>query len=130
MCGNSNKTLTDGHCAGNRCCELEIPKGLKYLEIVVRSFHQHNEVFDFNPCGYAFVIQQNNFTLSSKYIHMFTHVRVPLMLDWGIPNGTCSKSNKKTNCHNICGPNTQKINYLNDESQYRSISLLRLSRCK
>ncbi|KAL4032581.1 hypothetical protein IC575_005660 [Cucumis melo] len=114
LCGNSNKTIRDGHCAGNGCCELEIPEGLKYLKLEVNSFKNHTEVFEFNPCGYGFVIKQDQFHFSSKYISNYARREVPLVLDWAIPNGTCSKSNNKTDCNNICGQNTQKISFVND----------------
>lgn len=116
---NSTKAIRDGSCSGNGCCQLEIPKGLKNLELEVRSFDNHSEVLNFNPCGYAFVIQQDNFTFSSKYIHNFTQEEVPLVLDWAIPTKTsCSKAENKGNC-SICGLNTKRINFLDDGSEYR-----------
>ncbi|XP_038885912.1 wall-associated receptor kinase 2-like [Benincasa hispida] len=119
LCGNSTKTIKDGSCSGNGCCQLEIPKGLKYLELDVRSFNNHSEVLEFNSCGYAFVVQQDKFTFSEKYIHNFTQEEVPLVLDWAIPaNTSCLKAGNKTNC-SICGTNTKTISFLDDGSNYR-----------
>ncbi|CAK9313551.1 unnamed protein product [Citrullus colocynthis] len=119
LCGNSTKAIRDGSCSGNGCCQLEIPKGLKYLELEVRSFNNHSEVLKFNPCRYAFVIQQDNSTFSSKYIHNFTQEEVALVLDWAIPTNTsCSKAENKSNC-STCGLNTKRINFLDDGSEYR-----------
>lgn len=120
LCGNNNtKIIKDGSCSGNGCCQLQIPKGLKILELEVRSFDNHSEVLKFNPCGYAFVIQQDKFTFSKKYIYNFTQEEVPLVLDWGIPTNTsCSKGENKGNC-SICGLNAERIRFLDDGSEYR-----------
>lgn len=107
-------TVKDGACSGNGCCQLEIPKGLNNLNYTVSSFDNHTNVLSFNPCGYAFVIEEDKFNFSSKYIRHFPLERVPLVLDWAISNNTCENT---TNC--ICGPSSQKVNFVEDGSEYR-----------
>ncbi|XP_038886240.1 wall-associated receptor kinase 2-like [Benincasa hispida] len=117
LCGNSSRTIKDGSCSGSGCCQLEIPKGLKEIQLDVRSFNNHTRVHSLNPCGYAFVIQQNRFTFSKNYIKNFTESKVPLVLDWGIKNDTCQPPNHKDKC--LCGPNSQKNSSLSlDGSEY------------
>ncbi|CAK9313554.1 unnamed protein product [Citrullus colocynthis] len=110
-------SVKDGACSGNGCCRLEIPSGLNYLEFSVNSLDNHINVSSFNPCGYAFVIEQNNFNFSSKYIRNFPEKRISGVLDWAISNTTCVTAQKKTNC--ICGSNSTKVDLLDGRSQYR-----------
>lgn len=109
-------SVKDGACSGNGCCQLEIPSGLNYLEIQVSSLSNHTNVSSFNPCGYAFVIEQHNFNFSSNYIRNFPQNRISAVLDWAITNTTCVTAKNKTNC--ICGPNSTKVDLLDDKSQY------------
>lgn len=113
LCGNSSRAIKDGSCSGSGCCQLEIPKGLRNLELEVRSFKNHTQVHSFNPCGHAFVVQQDNFTFSTKYIENFTEDKVPLVLDWGIKKGACLTDQ----CP--CGPNSKRNNSKSlDGSEY------------
>lgn len=118
LCANSTKILMEhnnGACSGNGCCQVGIPEGLNKLEFEVRSLNNHAEEINSNPCGYAFLIQQNKFKFSPKYIQDFPFRKVPLVLDWGIPIETCSKADNKTHC--FCGSNSRKISFLS--SNYR-----------
>lgn len=110
-------TVRDGRCSGNGCCQLEIPNGLTNIEYEVSSFNNHVNVSSFNPCGYAFLIEEDRFNFSSKYIRNFPQQRIPLVVDWAIANSTCSAAENKTNC--ICGPNSRKVDFLPDGSKYR-----------
>ncbi|XP_022989770.1 wall-associated receptor kinase 2-like [Cucurbita maxima] len=116
LCDNIT-TVRDGACSGNGCCQLDIPSGLKGLRYRVRSFDNHTDVFSFNPCGYAFVTEEDKFHFSAAYIRNFPQRQVPVVLDWGISNTTCSTANNKSNC--ICGPNSMMVNVLPDGSEYR-----------
>ena len=116
LCDNIT-TVRDGACSGNGCCQLDIPCGLKDLRCTVHSFHNHTNVLSFNPCGYAFVTEEDKFNFSRAYIRNFTQKRVPAVLDWGISNTTCSTANNESNC--VCGPNSMMVNPLPDGSEYR-----------
>ena len=56
------RAADDGSCSGIGCCEIKIPEGLKDVSIRPRSFNNHTDVMSFNPCTYAFVVE-NNFTI-------------------------------------------------------------------
>ncbi|KAE8647199.1 hypothetical protein Csa_019019 [Cucumis sativus] len=111
------ESVKDGACSGNGCCQLDLPSGLDSIEFSVGSLSNHTNVSSFNPCGYAFVTEQDSFDFSSKYIRNFPTETIPLVLDWAISNDTCVTAKDKTNC--VCGKNSFKVDLLDDPSRYR-----------
>ncbi|GMI82954.1 wall-associated kinase 2 [Hibiscus trionum] len=81
----------DNHtCSGIGCCQTSIAKGVSYFELSVGSYNNHRGVWDFNPCSYAFVIEEKMFNFSSSYLRDLQDVTVmPMVLDWFIGNETC-----------------------------------------
>ncbi|KAH9648178.1 Wall-associated receptor kinase 2 [Citrus sinensis] len=90
MC-DSFDFVTNGSCIGTGCCQIEIPRG---------SFKNHTNVSSFNPCTYAFVVDQSQFHFTSNYL-AFDGIPddFPIVLDWEITTiETCEEAK-------ICGPN-------------------------
>nr|POF22618.1 wall-associated receptor kinase 3 [Quercus suber] len=58
----------------------------------VRSYYNHTDVWDFNPCGYAFVAEQGQFDFSSAYLKNLTYEELPMVLEWAIGNETCKEA--------------------------------------
>ncbi|GMY06618.1 putative wall-associated receptor kinase-like 16 [Fagus crenata] len=93
----SLRNVVNGSCSGVGCCEVEFPDGLKYITTEVGSYYNHTDVSEFNPCGYAFVVEQGQFNFSSVYLHNFSNEMVPTVFDWAIGNETCKKARDETN---------------------------------
>ncbi|KAI6688552.1 hypothetical protein NL676_025380 [Syzygium grande] len=76
----ANKTA----CSGLGCCQTSIPKGLKTLNIRLKSFKQYESVRQFNPCGLAFVVDSNSFNISERKLPSYEDInkRTVLALDW------------------------------------------------
>ena len=50
--------VVNGTCSGIGCCEMQIPEGMKNVDFEAYSFkNNHTEVWDFNPCSYAFIVR-------------------------------------------------------------------------
>ncbi|KAK9181348.1 hypothetical protein WN944_024485 [Citrus x changshan-huyou] len=92
--------VTNGSCVGIGCCQIEIPRGLKQLDVEAYSFNNHTNVSSFNPCTYAFVVDQSEFHFTSNYLALGGMPdEFPIVLDWEITtNETCEEAK-------ICGPN-------------------------
>nr|POF00044.1 wall-associated receptor kinase 2 [Quercus suber] len=58
----------------------------------VRSYDNHTDVWDFNPCGYAFVAERGRFDFSSAYLKNLTYEELPMVLEWAIGNETCKEA--------------------------------------
>ncbi|XP_075664767.1 putative wall-associated receptor kinase-like 16 [Castanea sativa] len=98
--------VVSGSCSGIGCCEMDIPKGLKNITLEAYSFKNHTEVWDFNPCSFAFVIQGKKFNFSSDYLYSLRRNETfPMVLDWAIGNETCEVAQNKANY--VCGWNTR-----------------------
>ncbi|GMP46707.1 hypothetical protein CsSME_00014758 [Camellia sinensis var. sinensis] len=96
----------DGSCSGIGCCQTSIPKRLSHIEIDVHSFNNHTDVLDFNPCSYAFVVEEAAFNFSTTYLQDFKETKVPLVLDWGIgDNKTCDEAKRNLTSY-ACGDNS------------------------
>ncbi|GMY06616.1 putative wall-associated receptor kinase-like 16 [Fagus crenata] len=102
--------VVNGSCSGVGCCEVELADGLKNISTKVGSYYNHTDVSDFNPCGYAFVVEQGQFNFSSDDLRNISSKRLPMVLDWAIGNETCREATRnKTNfackgnseCHDL-----------------------------
>ena len=139
---NSLRNVVNGSCSGVGYCEVEFPDGLKYITTEVSSFDNHTNVSEFNPCGYAFVVEQGQFNFSSVYLHNFSKEWVPTVFDWAIGNETCKEARDEMNfackgnseCYDLqtrsgyhckCKQGYQGNPYLHDGCQGIIIHLLR-----
>jgi hypothetical protein len=93
----SLSNVVNNSCSGVGCCEVGFPDGLKDISVQVQSFHNHSKVLDFNPCGYAFVVEKDKSNFSSDILRNLTKKRVPLVFDWSIGNETCKEARNKSN---------------------------------
>ncbi|KAH9678915.1 Wall-associated receptor kinase 2 [Citrus sinensis] len=77
--------VTNGSCIGTGCCQIEIPRGLKGLEVEASSFNNHENVSSFNPCTYAFVVDESQFHFTPSYLAVGgIPEKFPVVLDWEI----------------------------------------------
>ena len=104
--------IVNGTCSGIGCCQIDIPKGLRSINFAAYSFKSHKEVWSFNPCSFAFIIQRDKFNFSSAYLTSLQNNRtLPMVLDWAIGNETCEVALNKGNY--ICGAHSNCSNHTN-----------------
>ena len=102
---NDARNIVNGSCSGIGCCHIDIPEGLKDIDFVAYSFNSHKDVWSFNPCSFAFIIQEGKFSFSSAYLTSLQNNRTfPMVLDWATGNETCKVAQNKGNY--ICGANS------------------------
>jgi len=107
--------VVNGSCSGVGCCEVGFPDGLKNITMDVQSFNNHSQVLNFNPCGYAFVVEKSKFNFSVDYLKKLTETMFPLVLDWVVSNQTCEKAKKKKNF--ACKENSECVDLKNTRQQ-------------
>ena len=78
--------ISNGSCSGIGCCQISIPEGLNSIDVFVHSYYNHTKVWNFNPCSYAFVVEEGEFNFSTSYLRDFKEVRLPMVIDWAIGN--------------------------------------------
>ena len=102
---NDTRNIVNGNSSGIGCCHMDIPEGLKDINFSAYSFNSHKDVWSFNPCSFAFIIQKDKFSFSSAYLtSLQNNETIPMVLDWAIGNETCEVARKKRNY--ICGANS------------------------
>lgn len=85
--------VVNGSCSGIGCCQTSIPKGVEDFLVEIQSFRNHTTVNNFNPCGYAFVVETEAFKFSSSDLKdLQSRKVVPVVLDWLVGNVTCQEA--------------------------------------
>ncbi|KAL7246083.1 hypothetical protein ACSBR2_001252 [Camellia fascicularis] len=99
--------IPDGNCSGIGRCQTSLPNEGAYADISMGSFTAHRKVFVFNPCSYAFVVEDGAFNFSSSYLGNFSEENMPMVLDWTIRSNifTCEEA-KRNQMSYACGPNS------------------------
>ncbi|XVF70807.1 hypothetical protein PTKIN_Ptkin11bG0191300 [Pterospermum kingtungense] len=84
--------VINGSCSGIGCCQASIPKGARSYDISFGSANRHSRILSFNPCSYAFFVEDGayNFSASDLYSTNFWEREFPIILDWTIGNQNCT----------------------------------------
>jgi hypothetical protein len=91
----SLKNVVNGSCSGVGCCEIGFPDGLNNITMEVYSWNNHSQVWKFNPCGYAFVMEKGEFNFSTRYLKDPLNEDLPLVFEWAVGNLTCEEARNK-----------------------------------
>ncbi|KAI6689482.1 hypothetical protein NL676_026310 [Syzygium grande] len=87
--------VTDGACDGIGCCQTSIPEMLLNYNASVVSLNNHTNVWTFNPCSYAFLVEDKSFNFSREDLNgMRNRAVVPSVLDWAVWKETCDEAAK------------------------------------
>ncbi|WVZ82650.1 hypothetical protein U9M48_029894 [Paspalum notatum var. saurae] len=89
-------------CTNMGCCQASIPSNLNYLDTLFAAVNHINysHVWEYSPCSYAFVAEQNWFNFSASdaqstnFRDLYGDTGVPLVLDWAIDTETCDEVTK------------------------------------
>ncbi|XP_062086845.1 wall-associated receptor kinase 2-like [Humulus lupulus] len=85
--------IANGSCSGVGCCSMSVPEDVIDFFLSVESFTNHSEVYDFNPCDYSFVVEEQAYNFSSIDLKDFQkRDTVPLILDWAVGNWSCEQA--------------------------------------
>ncbi|XP_059629947.1 wall-associated receptor kinase 2-like [Cornus florida] len=98
--------VVSGSCSGIGCCQTTIPEGVTDFNLSARSFNNHTDIVDFNPCSFAFVVENGLYNFSRVHLSNLSNIeRMPMVLDWAIPNQTCAEA-KRNISNYLCGENS------------------------
>jgi len=125
FCDNHTDIVANQPCSGIGCCEIQIPQVHMLKRVIYGSFggifynQSHSKVHDFNPCGYAFLIENGSYTLTRSDLLKLKNKEFPVLLNWTVGNQTCLQAQKnlfnyackaeKSTCYD---PGTNKSGYL------------------
>ncbi|KAJ4916310.1 Wall-associated receptor kinase 2 [Raphanus sativus] len=107
---------TNGSCTGGGCCQTSLPRGSHYFMVSPRSFSNHTSVYSFNPCSYAFLVEDGkyNFRSSEDLMNLRNIERFPVVLDWSIGQDSCEYvgSGKICRGNSICSNSVRGTGYI------------------
>ncbi|KAJ3705461.1 hypothetical protein LUZ61_009166 [Rhynchospora tenuis] len=88
------ESLTNGSCSGIGCCQTAIPKGVNYISVDFDDGYDNSEVFLFNRCSYALLMEDDDFMFNTRYIttEELNGQSMPTVIDWAIGNTTCDNA--------------------------------------
>ncbi|KAB5568538.1 hypothetical protein DKX38_002331 [Salix brachista] len=94
---NSLKYVPNDTCSGIGCCQTSLAKGVDDFNITVTSQKNHSGILDFNPCSYAFIIEEKKFNFSRSSLRDLENVnKLPMVVDWSIGNNSCAEVKRNT----------------------------------
>ncbi|XP_050221401.1 wall-associated receptor kinase 2-like [Mercurialis annua] len=110
---SENKTLED-YCSGIGCCQTAVPRSLKTINITILSASKHKEVWQFNPCGFAFLADERTFNASKLRLDdrpysdvSKKHPTSDIVIEWVVKEETCEYAQSISNRDGYaCGNNT------------------------
>lgn len=96
----SNKKYVPNTCSGIGCCQTSLAKGIKYFDVSLSSYNNHTGIWEFNPCSFAFMIEEKRFSFFPSNLSDLEQVsKVPIIVDWSIGRNNCEtlEKNKMSN---------------------------------
>ncbi|POO01971.1 Wall-associated receptor kinase [Trema orientale] len=109
------KDVVNGSCSGVGCCQMSVPNNVMDFAVSLGSIRSdHTEVFDFNPCGYTFVVEADSYEFSSADLRDFQkRETVPVVLDWAVGNLTCEEAQENVTGYACRASNSACLNSTN-----------------
>ncbi|PQQ07379.1 hypothetical protein Pyn_32127 [Prunus yedoensis var. nudiflora] len=101
-------------CSGVGCCQTNIPSGMKNRTVELRSYNNHLDIWGFNPCSYAFIVEEGKFKFSSNIFQQLDSLEnVPMILNWaiGVEEDPCDEAQKRQDY--VCKGNSTCVNPIN-----------------
>ncbi|KAH1096799.1 hypothetical protein J1N35_013720 [Gossypium stocksii] len=97
LCNNITD-VSNGSCSGIGCCQTSIPKGVMSYNITIESYENHVDVLPENPCSFAFVAENDNYTFSASVLRgsNFKDKQFPVTVDWTIGTTSCKEAKMDT----------------------------------
>ncbi|XP_059629935.1 putative wall-associated receptor kinase-like 16 [Cornus florida] len=98
--------VVNGSCSGIGCCQTTIPEGVIDFNLSARSFNNHTNIADFNPCSFAFVVENGLYNFSRVDLFNLSNIEMmPVVLEWDIPNESCAEARTNVTSY-ACGKNS------------------------
>ncbi|KAG8378186.1 hypothetical protein BUALT_Bualt08G0111700 [Buddleja alternifolia] len=114
-------SVTNGSCSGAGCCQTSIPPNMRDFTTSVTSVYDHQDVWNFNPCGYAFVVETEAFNFSSLDLKDFQkRETVSVVLNWSVGNGSFRQARKDASTY-ACKADSSEARDSKDGSGYNCV---------
>ncbi|KAK2390439.1 putative wall-associated receptor kinase [Trifolium repens] len=119
-CTKPEDTVANQSCSGIGCCDISIPQGHMLTQVgyvSTRVFKNQSLVHDdddFNPCGYAFLVENGKYSFSRTDLKLkdleLKKKEFPVWLDWAVGNQTCEQAKKNLSNYACMADNSKCYN--------------------
>ncbi|KAJ9560496.1 hypothetical protein OSB04_005656 [Centaurea solstitialis] len=93
-------------CVGHGCCHNPIPDGMTSAVISVLASKNHSRVWDYNTCGYGFIVEKHMYTFNTGDLStMSKNMSFPVVLDWSVGYTKCKEA-QMDNATYVCKENS------------------------
>ncbi|KAH7545538.1 hypothetical protein FEM48_Zijuj01G0104300 [Ziziphus jujuba var. spinosa] len=107
-------------CSGVGCCQTSIPYRMKNITVSVNSYYNHTDIWKYNPCSCAFVVDEKKFNFSRTSFKDLRKVKeLPVVINWAVEDEsgkTCSDAEKSSDF--ACKNNTKCIDVKDGSGGY------------
>ncbi|XP_050219048.1 wall-associated receptor kinase 2-like [Mercurialis annua] len=101
-------------CSGIGCCQTAVPRNLKFINITILSGSNHSGVLEYNPCGFAFIADEQTFDVSKLRLDdrpyspsTKEYATSDVVVEWVAREETCEHAQSSSNRDRyVCGDNT------------------------
>ncbi|KAM5587433.1 hypothetical protein ABKV19_006067 [Rosa sericea] len=112
---NSLESVDQNSCSGVGCCQTNIPSGLHNRTVTLDSYSNHSGIWGFNPCSFAFIVEETQFKFSgnTSFQQLNSTTRLPMVLNWAIGDepDPCDVAQKRQDF--VCKQNSTCVNPTN-----------------
>lgn len=112
---DSLSSVDQDSCSGVGCCQTNIPSGMKNRTVELTSYNNsHLDIWGFNPCSYAFIVEEAEFKFSNKTFQQLASLEtVPMIFNWaiGVEEDPCDEAQKRQDY--VCKGNSTCVNPIN-----------------
>ncbi|CAO2837540.1 unnamed protein product [Amaranthus hypochondriacus] len=109
VCNSAQRGLLVDECSGIGCCLGFIPDSVNNISIEAKSFKNHSNMLDFNPCSVAFMVAKDAMPSSlGDFLGLnashFKNLQLPVVHYWSIGTKDCATA--KSLGEHLCKGNT------------------------
>ena len=103
-CNRHADLVANESCSGPGCCQISVAQGRVLTEVFYfpLSSSSHSAVYDFNPCGYVFIVENGAYIFTTTDLPKLKKKNFPVLLDWAVGNQTCRKAQKDLSSNYAC----------------------------
>ncbi|XP_037431148.1 putative wall-associated receptor kinase-like 16 [Triticum dicoccoides] len=121
-----NVTLMNGTCSGAGCCQVDVPKGVRYYNGHFNENYNTTETWHYSRCSYMVLMEEAAFNFRTSYVKSTVFYdtyngTVSLVLNWRARPWTCDVAQKNMSSYACVSNHSACVNVTSttDEPGYR-----------
>lgn len=119
-----NVTLMNDTCSGAGCCQVDVPKGVRFYNGNFNQNYNTTEIWRYSRCSYMVLMEKAAFNFRTSYVESTVFYdtyngTVPLVLNWRADRLTCDVAQKNMSSYACVSNHSACVNTTGDKTGYR-----------